>query len=77
MDDATIAKNIAENLQAVIDNRGMSRGDVARLNPGEPRQSVYRLFRAESVANIAIVARIAKSLSVSIDSLVAPSKKKS
>lgn len=77
MNDITIAKNIAENLQSVIDARGMTRGDVVRLNPREPRQSVYRLFRAESVANIAIVARIAESLNVSLDSLVATQKKKS
>lgn len=77
MDDATISKNIAANLQQIADSRGMTRGAVARLLPDESRQSVLRLFRGNCVAKIGLIARVSKSLNVSIDSLVRSPKKKS
>lgn len=67
-DDQT-RRNIATNLRRILAARGISQRKLAELT-GEPVMNISRAVRGENVANVAMIARIAEALDVSIDRLV-------
>jgi transcriptional regulator with XRE-family HTH domain len=71
LSDSEVRANIAANLRRILDSRGLTQADLARLS-GESEMNISRVIRGESTAGTGIMARIAEALDVSLDRLVFP-----
>ena len=71
--------NIASYLQRLLESRDWSQSDLARAT-GDAHVTISRIVRGTNVAGVAVLARIAEALDVTIDGLIRqpatrPSKK--
>lgn len=67
--DEDAKRNLAGNLQRLMENRGINQSDLARLT-GEPVMTISRAFRGENMPRASVLARIAEAMDVSIDRLL-------
>lgn len=72
--DDEVRFNIAANLKRILDDRGMSQSQLARMT-GDTQANISHLCAARHVAGGGVLARIADALDISIDVLVAAPKK--
>ncbi|MGD9645552.1 MAG: helix-turn-helix domain-containing protein [Pirellulales bacterium] len=63
--------NIAANLQRLLEARNWSQSDLARAT-GDAHVTISRIVRGTNVAGVALLARIAEALDVTIDGLIRP-----
>lgn len=68
-DDAK--KNIADNLQRLIRERGLKQSEIAEA-VGESRMRVSLAVRGKKLPSAAFLARIAEALNSSVDVLLSP-----
>lgn len=73
--DEDAVRNIARNLQRLLEDRGWSQSHLGRLT-GESPTTITRIVRGLNKSGPGILARIAEALDVSIDRLVGPPPKK-
>lgn len=72
--DQEAADNLAANVQRLLDKRGLSQADLARLT-GESENNISRMVRGLNAVRIGILARIAEAFDVSSDRLLLPPPK--
>jgi transcriptional regulator with XRE-family HTH domain len=68
--DEQARNNIAANLQRIIEERGITQTQLAAQSD-QPIMTINRLVRGQNEPRIALVARVAEALDVSVDRLVA------
>jgi len=73
--DESAVRNISENLQRLLDDRGWTQAHLAKLT-GESSTTITRVVRGLNKSGPGILARIAEALDVSIDRLVGPPPRK-
>jgi len=69
--DEQAARNVAANLKDILDERQISRRQLARLT-GDDHMTINRLCTAETQPTIGVLTRVADALQTSIDRLTAP-----
>jgi len=65
------AKNLAANVQRLLEQRGWNQADLARRT-GDNENTISRVVRGANVVNVGILARIAEAFDVSSDRLLMP-----
>lgn len=75
MSDDEVLSNLARNLTALLDERGISRGQLARMT-SEDTMTISRTARGTNMPGAAVLARIAEALEVSVDWLISKHGKK-
>ena len=69
--DNEVVRRIAWNLTAILEERDISRRDLAKQT-GDSVANVSRVAKGTHAASIGTVARIAEALRIKIDRLLAP-----
>ena len=69
--DNEVVRRIAWNLTAILEERDISRRDLAKMT-GDSVANVSRVAKGSNAASIGTVARIAESLRIKVDKLLAP-----
>ena len=67
--DEDAKRNLAANLQRLMENRLINQSQLARLT-GEPVMTISRAFRGEHMPRASVLDRIAEAMDVSIDRLL-------
>ena len=67
--DIEARRNIASNLRRILQERGISQVKLAALT-GECEMTISRVIRGTNTPGVALIARIADALDVSMDRLV-------
>lgn len=68
--DDDVRHNVAVNLQSLLDDRDWSQSELARRS-GVWQTNISRVIREECIPTVAVLARLAEALHVSMDRLVA------
>lgn len=73
--DTDARLNVAANVNRILEDRGMTQADLARLT-GENAMAISRVCRGTNLANVGMLARIAEALECTVDELLKKSWKK-
>ena len=69
--DEEAKENLATNLGRLMENRGMTQTELARIT-GQPVMTISRACRGQNVPRATVLSRVAEALDVSIDRLLGP-----
>jgi transcriptional regulator with XRE-family HTH domain len=68
--DEEVAKNIGENVSRLIDERGLSQSELARMT-GQTQAAISLICAGKRLPGSGVLARIAEAFDVSMDRLAA------